>query len=347
EVATRLLSGSRVLAQQLTEEAQAALERTCVLNPRGRGLQHSLEGPLGISVGLTPTVEILLPDGTGRTIELGAVLRERNPLVGRALGVPKRIRLDAASGQAAVADWGPDRFRADFLGEPPEEIADSVRVYQTDWLLARERLQALQELPVDLGGTMRVGDVCQRFTACRVDPGPFVENHVWASSGKAPGGSALEGLAFAIGAWIQPEGEGLRLAEPQGRAVPEPLKLAARWASAQLPHREDLKLVCLALEDRPAKPFGELEAEPRDLLRACLAAQEHPPAVVDATPVRLGLNLEFGLEPLRLTRDDSTAAAEGEPVVLDVSHRRDATLSLVGRDCPCVSVDPYVLDLEG
>lgn len=345
EVAARLACGSRVLAQQLTEEVQTALERAAVLSPRGRGLQQSLDGPLGMSVGLTPTVEFLLPDGTGRTLELGEALRERNPLVGRALGVPKLLSLDVATGRADVVEWGPDRLRADFPGEPPEGIADSVRVYQADWVLTRERLRGLQEELIDLGGTMGVGDICHRFAACRINPGPFAEDRVWASPGKAPAGSALEGLAFAIGAWIKPEGEGLALAKPEGYAAPEPLKLAARWASVRLPHREDLRLVCLALDGQPAKPFGELDAEARDLIRACLASREHPPAVVDATPARLGLNLEFGLEPLRLTRDDSRPVAEGEPVLLEVSHRRDASLSLVGRDCPHLAVDPYVLDL--
>lgn len=347
DVATRLAAGSKVLVQLFSDEAQAAFVRALVVNRSGHNYTHSLETPLGMAVGLAPTL-VYQPDPQGadtmHEFALLPGLRQRNQSSRHALGVVRSLAVDPRTRRAQVTEWVPDGQGAD-VGGPPDEVSESLKRFQTQWLTARQRLQALQASRLDLGGRLRVGDLCRRITGCPVDAGPFANALVWSTPSSVPCGSAVQCLALAVRARIVPEADGLRLDAAHGYAIPEPLELGVRWASSRLPDREDLRLACLAIDDGPLRPFGELDPATRDTVRACIAASEQPPTIVDATMVRLEPLLIHSTQRLLLTRDETASANQTGSVRLRVSPRFGSTVAFSGDRCTHVLVDPYVLDL--
>ncbi len=347
DVAAHMAAGARVLVQQLSEEARACLVRGNVIGRSRQGYPDPLQTPLGLAVSIEPLLRFE-SDAQGGThlarFSLGPGLRQRGEALIRALGFPRAMIFDNQTRGFTVTEWGPDKG-GDFPGNPPPELVESVAEFQADWAAARRRLHALQQIELEFGGPARLGDICRGITACRVDPGPFADVGLWATPGRAPAGSALQCLALAVRASIVAEGDGLRLAEPDGYAIPEPVKVGLRWASAQLPEREDLRLACLAIDDGPLRPFGELDPATRDTVRACIAASEQPPTIVDTTMVRLEPLLIHSTQRLLLTRDETASANQTGSVRLRVSPRFGSTVAFSGDRCTHVPVDPYVLDL--
>jgi len=345
DVATQLAAGFMVLAQQLSDEAQAVMVRISMANPRGSRAQHSLDRPLGLAFRVRPA---LLFDSGNRErqglewLPLGDALRDRAGAAYQRLGVPRTITLDLTTRHLAVTDWE-SSAEAICPGDPPPGLTESVEAFQAEWRATRERLQALQQTQLQFGGRLRVRDLCREITSWPVDPGPFADAAIWSTPGRCPAGSALQCLALAVRARIATSGAGLRLTPADGYAIPEPVKLGLRWASSQLPECEDLRLACLALEDPPLRPFSELDPVARDLVRAAIAASEHPPTIVDATMVRLGLDLSYLVEPLLLTRDEGEIV--GGVASLSPSHRPGSQSVAVSSSCPHFLVDPYLLNM--
>lgn len=345
DVATQLAAGFMVLAQQLSGEAQAEMVRIGMANPAGSHAQHSLDTPMGVLFSLTPA--LLFGGYTSerwglRRLPLDDALRECTGATHQRLGVPRTISLDLATHRVAVTEWE-SSAEAVFPGDPPRELTESVEAFQTEWRATRQRLHALQQASTQFGGPMSVGDLCRAITLCPVDPGPFANEMIWSTPGRCPTGSALQCLALAMRARVTTEGAGLRLAPADGYAIPEPMKLGLRWASSQLPERQDLRLACQALDDPPLRPLAELDPVARDAVRAAIATSEHPPTVVDATMVRLGLDLGYLIKPLLLTRDEAEVASG--TVSLRLSHRPGSGSMSVGSSCPHLLVDPYLLDV--
>lgn len=347
DVALHLACGFKVIAQQLSEEAQATLVRSLIVNRSGHGYSRSLEKPLMLAVSLAPTL-IWRPSHSDTEVpswvSLAPALRQRSGAACVAAGAPRSLLFDEATDRLEVVEWGPDRHgRA--LGRPPMDIDDCLAAFRSDWVTVRQRLRALQRTPVDLGGRAKVGAVCAKITECPVNAGPFADAEIWATPARLPAGSAVQALALALRARIAPEAGGLRFERPDGYAVPEPVKRGLQWARSQMPDREDLWLACLALDGLPFEPFGGLDPPVQDTIRDCLANSENPPAITHDTMVRLGLELVYALEPVVLTRDDANVDGQDGRVRLRATPPPGATCAFNDGLCAGLLVDPFLIDV--
>lgn len=345
EVGTRLASGRLVFVSELPVEARAAFAEA--LGDQWRSeVDAGVPGgsAVGLCINLVPAVEILVPGrvaGSCDWLDLGRYLPDSVSLRAMFGDLPRAIALTRATQAIRVLEWemaGPGS-----ISPPPDELVQAIMGFQDDWRLARGRLSELNthEMEFD-GGVVLVDDFCLRVG--NVDPGVFAGSSVWTTSVRIPSGAALEGLAFALGANIVAQGDGLRLKRTEGFGLPEPFRTSARDpAAAPSAYRI---LLQWALESPPTDTaFGELGPDEQSALMACLSALEPPPAVAQETRITPGIALKITTIPLLLTRPGDGEDVGADEITLDVSGREDRVRMTSSYWCPYVTMDPFLLDL--